>query len=379
MLKCFFNSKLFAVTAAAFLMFGLVGCDNGSKNNPAGGDDYQLTIVLNPSDGGTVIPPSGESYKAGDTVTLFATPADGYTFSGWTGDAKGGSLVTTVVINKNLTVTANFTPTGTGNGNNTLVLGNNEAWVACGEDVEECNGMIFKENGDLFEIIYNEDVDTWFGMAGTTTYTVSNNTITIYMLGTPVTTCTYSISGNTLTITDSDGEVVSFTKSSNLKITIVGGDPGDGGTGGDNRLVVNDNEAWVGCDEDGDCEALIFKADGQFIGAEYNEDDDTYYVSPIDITTYTAKDGIITVYVFGIIPMSSTYSISGDTLTITDDDGEVSVYTKTSGVNIVILDNDDILFKSSSNKKSSSALFKSLKIKSSSTLLGKTLSKAVQK
>lgn len=66
---------------------------------------YNLNVLVNPSNSGTVIPPSG-SFVAGSTVTLKATPKTGYKFSNWTG-ATGGAT-TTIVMNSNKTITANF-------------------------------------------------------------------------------------------------------------------------------------------------------------------------------------------------------------------------------------------------------------------------------
>lgn len=67
---------------------------------------YTLTTTASPSDGGSI---SGEgTYDAGSTPTLTATPAAGYIFTGWSGDASGTDASVTVTMNSNKTIIANF-------------------------------------------------------------------------------------------------------------------------------------------------------------------------------------------------------------------------------------------------------------------------------
>jgi uncharacterized repeat protein (TIGR02543 family) len=75
---------------------------------------YSLTTNVSPSGGGSVSrSPNATTYAPGTVVTLTATPASGYTFTGWSGGASGTSTTTTVTMNANTTVTASFT-NGTG-------------------------------------------------------------------------------------------------------------------------------------------------------------------------------------------------------------------------------------------------------------------------
>ncbi|WP_333820814.1 InlB B-repeat-containing protein [Ohtaekwangia sp.] len=70
---------------------------------------YTLTATASPSEGGSV---SGAgSYDAGSQAALTATPAAGYTFTGWSGDVTGTETSVTVTMNSNKTVTANFSIT----------------------------------------------------------------------------------------------------------------------------------------------------------------------------------------------------------------------------------------------------------------------------
>jgi len=76
---------------------------------------YQLTTGVSLASGGTVSPscPGGCSYNSGSQVTITATPAAGYTFTGFTGSINSGSNPLTVTINSAMTVMANLTQTAT--------------------------------------------------------------------------------------------------------------------------------------------------------------------------------------------------------------------------------------------------------------------------
>ncbi|MDB4093558.1 VCBS repeat-containing protein [Flavobacteriaceae bacterium] len=67
---------------------------------------YTLTTSANPSDGGTVSP-STQQYDEGKTATINATPSAEYVFQSWSG-ATGSSNSTSVVMNSDKSVTANF-------------------------------------------------------------------------------------------------------------------------------------------------------------------------------------------------------------------------------------------------------------------------------
>lgn len=79
--------------------------------------NYTLSATANPANGGTV---SGAgTYASGTAVTVTAMPAAGYIFTGWSGDASGTSASTTVTMNSNKSVVANFSVSG-GGGTTTL-------------------------------------------------------------------------------------------------------------------------------------------------------------------------------------------------------------------------------------------------------------------
>ncbi len=74
----------------------------------------QRTLTINITGQGTVSKnPDQTAYADGSNVTLTATPASGYTFSGWSGDITGTSNPVTIIMNSDKTVTATFTISGT--------------------------------------------------------------------------------------------------------------------------------------------------------------------------------------------------------------------------------------------------------------------------
>ena len=69
-----------------------------------------LTMAVYPQAGGTTDPAVGDhTYNEGTVVDITATPAEGYTFTGWTGDVAGATDdTTTVTMDADKEVTANF-------------------------------------------------------------------------------------------------------------------------------------------------------------------------------------------------------------------------------------------------------------------------------
>ena len=73
---------------------------------------YQLTVAVSPLGGGTVSrAPDQAQYEPGTVVTLTATPAAGYVFTRWAGDAGGTANPAAVTMSANRAVSAVFTST----------------------------------------------------------------------------------------------------------------------------------------------------------------------------------------------------------------------------------------------------------------------------
>ena len=68
---------------------------------------YILTV--DPTIGSVNRSPAAETYPAGSSVTLTATPPSGSTFIGWTGDVTGTQNPITIVMSRNQHAKANFT------------------------------------------------------------------------------------------------------------------------------------------------------------------------------------------------------------------------------------------------------------------------------
>ncbi|MBD2722164.1 InlB B-repeat-containing protein [Hymenobacter armeniacus] len=84
----------------------------------------QYTLTVSTVGSGTVTKsPNQTAYASGTAVTLTATPASGYTFSGWSGAATGTANPLTVTMNANKAITATFTATTTRYTLTTTVVG----------------------------------------------------------------------------------------------------------------------------------------------------------------------------------------------------------------------------------------------------------------
>lgn len=94
---------------------------------------YTLSISASPAAGGSVSrSPNASSYAAGTIVTLTASSASGYVFSGWSGSVSGTSNPVTLTMDGNKSVTATFTQTATNYTLSTSVTGQGSVSPASG-------------------------------------------------------------------------------------------------------------------------------------------------------------------------------------------------------------------------------------------------------
>jgi uncharacterized repeat protein (TIGR02543 family) len=101
------NKKLTGIIAACGV--AIIVAILWAGTSPA--ETHMLTAYVSPLGTGFVSPSGGE-YKSGAHVTLIASPASGYTFDHWSGDASGNSTSVTITMKHySCSIIANFAPT----------------------------------------------------------------------------------------------------------------------------------------------------------------------------------------------------------------------------------------------------------------------------
>ena len=78
-----------------------------SSNNSASTTVEKFDLAVSASEGGSV-DTSGGSFNSNTSVTIKATPAVGYEFTGWSGNVTGSTNPLTLTVNGNKNITANF-------------------------------------------------------------------------------------------------------------------------------------------------------------------------------------------------------------------------------------------------------------------------------
>jgi WD40 repeat protein len=85
------------------------GNDNGTVDGPCQGRFMLSVNVITPGAGTLTLDPPGECYTAGTRVLISAQANDTYTFLGYSGDANGSSVTTSVILDEDKSITATFT------------------------------------------------------------------------------------------------------------------------------------------------------------------------------------------------------------------------------------------------------------------------------
>jgi hypothetical protein len=238
-------------------------------------------------------------------------------------------------------------PAGPGNRDSGLVTGAGEAWVNC--EASYCDGLVFLSNGTYREIWHQSGNDwiyyhVWDGSSHSWSTRGSNELIYTY-----TEEASYTVSGNTL-ILGNDGDI--FTKTTGLKVEIVGSGGGNSGGSRDSRLVTGAGEAWMQCYDDGDdeeyCWGLMFRSNGDFVGIEWDEEDGIWYGYNDGVSWSTRGNNTI----IATFRETVKYALSGEDLTLTrtyydweDDVEEQRTYTYTKRTGLTIREYDDEYYK----------------------------------
>lgn len=84
------------------------GADGGPDSGESSGED-RYALAISTSAGGSTSPEAGaHAFPPGTVVQVAATPGKGFAFTGWSGAASGAANPTTIVMDSNKSLTANF-------------------------------------------------------------------------------------------------------------------------------------------------------------------------------------------------------------------------------------------------------------------------------
>jgi uncharacterized protein (TIGR02145 family)/uncharacterized repeat protein (TIGR02543 family) len=96
-------------TVACANMYKKFVNEQNSSLEPKQSVIYTLSTMVNTTNGGNVSRnPNQTYYTPGTIVSVTATPADGYAFTGWSGSSRSTKATLTAPIDRDLTLTANF-------------------------------------------------------------------------------------------------------------------------------------------------------------------------------------------------------------------------------------------------------------------------------
>ena len=98
---------LLSILTIIFLFFGCSKGDDSSVNIPNQTKKYNVTITLNPSNGGSVSPNGGQ-FDENKIVSFTVTPSQNYLFKNWSGADTSSDNPLLLLVNSNKTLTVNF-------------------------------------------------------------------------------------------------------------------------------------------------------------------------------------------------------------------------------------------------------------------------------
>ncbi|MBI4560338.1 MAG: hypothetical protein HY706_22350, partial [Candidatus Hydrogenedentes bacterium] len=193
-----FKVAAYGLGAASFVFMVLAPLHMVRAMQPPPPSEYTLTVTVQGSTSGTVTPspnpPGGtapatptwtETCVADSTVQLTASPASGKVFDYWSGAATGGTNPTSVIMNANKSVTANF------------AIGYPLTTSVQGQGTVSPTGGTYKANTSVYVTATPESgwrFDHWTGDASG-----SNNPVSVYMSGPKSVTAVFTRIQYTLT------------------------------------------------------------------------------------------------------------------------------------------------------------------------------------
>ncbi len=100
-------AKVYYSVTIILLLLIINACGPGSPPTMINPSYYQLTVKVDPDEGGTVSLQSDE-FTSGSEVEISATPTEGWLFDSWQGDHSGSSNPATVIMDEDKEITAIF-------------------------------------------------------------------------------------------------------------------------------------------------------------------------------------------------------------------------------------------------------------------------------
>jgi len=180
---------------------------NGNKELTANFtiNKYKLTTGVSVDDGGTVNrSPEKDAYNAGDTVTVTATAAQNYTFKGWSGASSSTKDTVKIIMDGPKALTADFGKVGANISRFTIYFDGNGATgnapdaktTDSGNTITLPDPMV--KTGHQFGGWNTNNTGTGTNYAAGSSYTVTQNNVTLYARWLPVRTVTFNANGGTV-------------------------------------------------------------------------------------------------------------------------------------------------------------------------------------